>query len=97
MQNYFDDGDLFPLSWLSQYGYCPRRCGLLAIDGIWVESADTAAGRAGHQRVHHSSVSGRFAQIQRPFRRQKMKDAMANDHGIEEIKEAHNKSSINKP
>ncbi len=30
MQNSSSDGDLFPLSWLTQYGYCPRRCSLLA-------------------------------------------------------------------
>ncbi len=44
--------ELFPLSWLSQYGYCPRRCGLLAIDQVWSENAETAAGRSQHERVH---------------------------------------------
>lgn len=46
------DIDLFPLSWLSQYGYCPRRCGLLALEQLWSENAETASGRAEHARVH---------------------------------------------
>lgn len=44
--------DLIPLSLLTQYGYCPRRCGLLAIDGLWAENEYTAEGRAAHERVH---------------------------------------------
>ncbi len=46
------DQELFPLSWLSQYGYCPRRCGLIALDQAWEENAETASGRSQHQRVH---------------------------------------------
>lgn len=44
--------ELFPLSWLSQYGYCPRRCGLLALEQQWIENAETASGRDAHRRVH---------------------------------------------
>ncbi|MCD7917001.1 MAG: CRISPR-associated protein Cas4 [Clostridiales bacterium] len=47
---------LVPLSWLAQYGYCPRRCGLLALDQAWVENAETASGRTQHQRVHTARV-----------------------------------------
>ncbi len=53
------DPELFPLSWLAQYGYCPRRCGLLAIDQAWVENAETAAGRSQHQRVHTERIERR--------------------------------------
>ena len=50
MQSYSAESEreLFPLSWLTQYGYCPRRCGLMALEQLWTESADTAAGRAQH-------------------------------------------------
>ena len=44
--------ELFPLSWLSQYGYCKRRCSLLALEQIWQENEYTAAGRIQHKRVH---------------------------------------------
>lgn len=65
MRNSSDEPEreLFPLSWLSQYGYCPRRCGLLAIDQLWEESADTASGRAQHNRVHTARIERRGAQI----------------------------------
>lgn len=56
MQNFSDDQELFPLSWLSQYGYCPRRCGLLALEQVWEENAETASGRVQHQRVHTARV-----------------------------------------
>lgn len=57
------DGELFPLSWLSQYGYCPRRCGLLALDQAWNENADTAAGRAQHVRVHTGRIERRGSRL----------------------------------
>lgn len=47
-----DSRELFPLSWLSQYGYCKRRCSLLALEQIWQENEYTAAGRMQHKRVH---------------------------------------------
>lgn len=54
MQIFSEDesGELFPLSWLSQYGYCKRRCSLLALEQIWQENEYTAAGRMQHKRVH---------------------------------------------
>lgn len=44
--------ELFPLSWLSQYGYCKRRCSLLALEQVWQENEYTAEGRMQHRRVH---------------------------------------------
>lgn len=54
MQNFSDEAvrELFPLSWLSQYGYCKRRCSLLALEQVWHENEYTAAGRMQHKRVH---------------------------------------------
>lgn len=55
--------ELFPLSWLSQYGYCPRRCGLLAIEQVWAENAETAAGRSQHARVHTARIERRGTDV----------------------------------
>lgn len=54
MQSFSEDEsrELFPLSWLSQYGYCKRRCSLLALEQVWQENEYTAAGRMQHKRVH---------------------------------------------
>ena len=54
-----NEEELFPLSWLTQYDYCPRRCGLLAIDQAWIENEYTASGRQQHRRVHKARVEKR--------------------------------------
>lgn len=61
MQNFSDNvsRELFPLSWLSQYGYCERRCSLLALEQIWQENEYTAAGRVQHKRVHTARTEQR--------------------------------------
>ncbi len=59
MQSSSDDRDLFPLSWLTQYGYCPRRCGLLAIDQAWADNEYTAQGTVQHGRVHTARIERR--------------------------------------
>ncbi|MCM1100268.1 MAG: CRISPR-associated protein Cas4 [Clostridium sp.] len=61
MQSFSDDEsrELFPLSWLSQYGYCKRRCSLLALEQIWQENEYTAAGRIQHKRVHTARTEQR--------------------------------------
>lgn len=53
-----EDGGI-PLSYLSQYAYCPRRAGLLMLEQLWQENEYTAAGRAGHLRVHEAGVEKR--------------------------------------
>lgn len=53
------DTEPLPLSYLSQYSYCPRRCGLLLLDRVWLENEYTAAGRAQHERVHTARVERR--------------------------------------
>ena len=61
MQSFSSDEskELFPLSWLSQYGYCKRRCSLLALEQIWQENEYTAAGRIQHKRVHTARMEQR--------------------------------------
>lgn len=58
-----DDDEYLPLSWLSQADYCLRRAALLMNERIWAESADTAKGRAEHERVHDQRVERRGDQI----------------------------------
>lgn len=65
MQNCSSDvsRELFPLSWISQYGYCRRRCALLALEQVWTENEYTAAGRMQHKRVHTARSERRGEEI----------------------------------
>lgn len=54
-----DDREYLPLSWLSQASYCLRRAALLMNERVWVENADTAKGRAEHERVHTQRIERR--------------------------------------
>lgn len=54
-----NDREYLPLSWLSQVCYCPRRAGLLLNERLWSENADTAKGRAEHERTHTQRVERR--------------------------------------
>lgn len=47
------------LSYISQYGYCPRRAALLMNYQLWQENEYTAEGRAQHERVHTARVERR--------------------------------------
>lgn len=58
-----DDREYLPLSLLSQAGYCLRRAALLLNERIWEESADTAKGRAEHERVHTQRIERRGKQL----------------------------------
>ncbi len=44
--------DYPPLSALNQYKFCPRRCAMMLLENIWVESTHTIHGTVLHQRVH---------------------------------------------
>jgi len=50
----YDEDDLLPVSALQHLEFCPRRCALIHVDGLWAENAQTAEGRALHQRVHQA-------------------------------------------
>ena len=54
-----DDWGPIPLSRLSHAGFCLRRAALLTNEHIWEESADTAKGRAEHERVHAQRIERR--------------------------------------
>lgn len=51
-----------PLSALNHWVYCPRRCGLIHLDGQFTDNLHTARGNAEHDRVdrvsHETSRSG---------------------------------------
>jgi CRISPR-associated exonuclease Cas4 len=48
----FTEDDLLPISAIQHLEFCPRRCALVHVEGVWTENAQTAEGRALHQRVH---------------------------------------------
>jgi CRISPR-associated exonuclease Cas4 len=47
-----DTDDYPPLSALNDFLFCPRRCYLHRVEGVWLENAHTASGSLAHQRVH---------------------------------------------
>src|SRR5690348_5859190 len=48
-----DDSDAYPpLSALNDLLFCPRRCFLHRVEGLWRENAHTASGSLQHRRVH---------------------------------------------
>lgn len=52
--------DYPPLSALNDLLFCPRRCFLHRVEGVWVENAHTLVGSRDHRRVHavRDSVAG---------------------------------------
>jgi CRISPR-associated exonuclease Cas4 len=51
-----DESHLIPVSALSQWGYCPRRCGLIHIEQIFEENIHTLRGEIEHERAHQENV-----------------------------------------
>jgi CRISPR-associated exonuclease Cas4 len=47
-----DSDDYPPLSALNDYLFCPRRCYLHRVEGLWLENVHTVSGSQDHQRVH---------------------------------------------
>jgi len=47
------------LSALSHYIFCPRRCGLIHVYGLWTENRFTAKGQVFHNRVHSGETESR--------------------------------------
>lgn len=58
-----DEEERIPLSRLSHAGYCLRRAALLTNEQLWQENADTAKGRAEHERVHTSRAEHRGREV----------------------------------
>jgi CRISPR-associated exonuclease Cas4 len=53
------DEELLPISALSHFVYCKRRCALVHIEQAWVENRFTAEGRVMHDNVHEQGVENR--------------------------------------
>jgi len=53
------DDELIPISALTHYAYCPRRCALIHIEQIWEENKYTAEGRIMHEHVHEEGDESR--------------------------------------
>jgi CRISPR-associated exonuclease Cas4 len=54
--------DSIPLSALNHWAYCPRRCGLIHMEGEFTDNIHTSRGNAEHEKVdgiHHETSSGR--------------------------------------
>src|SRR5437764_7718432 len=47
-----DSDNYPPLSALNDLLFCPRRCALHRVEGLWVETAHTVEGTRAHKRVH---------------------------------------------
>jgi CRISPR-associated exonuclease Cas4 len=47
-----DAGEYPPLSALNDLLFCPRRCALHRLEGVWQDNAHTTAGVLDHRRVH---------------------------------------------
>lgn len=54
-----NERDFIALSYVSQYGYCPRRAALMINHRIWQENEFTTKGRIDHERVHTARVERR--------------------------------------
>ncbi len=48
------DQDYPPLSALNDYLFCPRRCALHRLEGVWIENMHTTGGSLDHRRVHQA-------------------------------------------
>jgi CRISPR-associated exonuclease Cas4 len=53
------DDELIPISALTHYAYCPRRCALVHIEQMWTENRFTAEGRIMHEHVHEEGDESR--------------------------------------
>jgi len=56
---HYEPEELVPISALTQYAYCPRRCALIHIEQMWTENKFTAEGRIMHEHVHDEGNESR--------------------------------------
>jgi len=59
----FDEEELFPISALQHFVFCPRRCALVHIEQIWTENKFTVEGDILHERVDELGRESRSALI----------------------------------
>src|SRR5438270_14088522 len=54
-----------PLSALNDFLFCPRRCALHRVEGLWTDNVHTVEGTHGHKAVH---AGGAAEHEETPFR-----------------------------
>lgn len=57
----FTEDQLFPLSALQHWLYCPRQCALIHLEQAWAENRFTAEGRILHEKAHEGRDESRAA------------------------------------
>jgi CRISPR-associated exonuclease Cas4 len=55
----YTDEELIPISALSHFLFCQRRCALVHLERIWIENIFTAEGKVMHERVHREGERDR--------------------------------------
>lgn len=55
----YSEDQLLPLSAVSQYVHCPRRCALIHLEQVWSENVVTAEGRVLHDKVDSGANESR--------------------------------------
>ena len=55
----YTEDQLLPLSAVSQYVHCPRRCALIHLEQVWSENAFTAEGNVLHEKAHSGANESR--------------------------------------
>lgn len=83
----FTEDELLPISALQHLEFCPRRCGLIHIDGLWAENAATAEGRVLHQGVHQAG--GEKSNGVRIARRLRLASRALGLFGVADVVEFH--------
>lgn len=64
------ENDPIPLSALNQYAYCPRRCGLIFVEGDFEDNIHTARGTAEHEHAdsgRHETAEDRRVETALPL------------------------------
>lgn len=55
----YSEDRLIPISALQHWVFCPRQCGLIHLEGLWVENRLTAQGRLLHEKAHQGGSESR--------------------------------------
>lgn len=53
------EDELIPISAIQHWVFCPRQCGLIHLEGLWVENRLTAEGRILHGKAHQDHKESR--------------------------------------
>lgn len=81
------DEFLFPLSAISHYAFCPRRCALIHLERAWTENFFTASGRDLHDKV---DAGGSESRRERRFARSlRLVSRELGVNGIADVVEFH--------